>query len=105
MALTRDGAHLYVLDQGSFQLLVIDTARIATGADEEGRVLEPDNFPAVVASTATGRYPIAYRRADPRWRRLTGGVDFASPDAEEVSLRSAILQSEGIPHKLRRRSP
>src|SRR3954470_5075397 len=49
--------------------------------------------------------PIAYRRANPRWRRLTGDVDFASPDAEEVNLRSAILQSEGIPHKLRRRSP
>jgi hypothetical protein len=44
---------------------------------------------------------IAYaRKADPRWARLTSGIDFRAPDAEEVSLREAILKSEGLPRKV-----
>ncbi len=57
MVLSRDGRFLYVVDQGSFQVFVIDTTAIVTGADAGGRVLEPDNFAAVVGHAATGRYP------------------------------------------------
>jgi hypothetical protein len=39
------------------------------------------------------------RKANTQWARLTAGIDFAEPDAEEVNLRAAILKSEGIPHK------
>src|SRR5215510_11892177 len=49
MALTADGHHLYVVDQGGFQVHVLDTSKIQTGVDAQGRVIEPDNFAAVVA--------------------------------------------------------
>src|SRR5262245_5556608 len=57
MALTADGRYLYVVDQGSFQVHVIDTSKIQTGIDAQGRVTEPDNFAALVASVKVGRYP------------------------------------------------
>jgi DNA-binding beta-propeller fold protein YncE len=57
MTLSKDGRYLYVVDQGSFQLFTIDTRAIVTGADAAGNVIEPDNFAAIVAHTATGRYP------------------------------------------------
>jgi DNA-binding beta-propeller fold protein YncE len=57
MALTANGRHLYVVDQGSFQVHVIDTRAIATGVDAGGKIVEPDNFAAVVGRVKVGRYP------------------------------------------------
>ncbi len=39
------------------------------------------------------------RAGDPAWGRLTAAIDFGAPDAEEISLRHAILESEGIPRR------
>jgi DNA-binding beta-propeller fold protein YncE len=57
MALTSDGHYLYVVDQGSFSVYVVDTGKIVTGTDANGKITEPDNFPAVVGSVRVGRYP------------------------------------------------
>jgi DNA-binding beta-propeller fold protein YncE len=57
IALSHDGRRLYVVDQGSFQVHVVDTARIQLGADATGKVIEPDNFGAVIARIPVGRYP------------------------------------------------
>ena len=57
MAISEDGRWLYVVDQGGFQVHVIDTARVKTGIDGSGRILEPDNFDAVAARIPAGRYP------------------------------------------------
>src|SRR5664279_512993 len=57
MVLSRDGRHLYVVDQGAFQIQVIDTTKVATGLDPSGLIVEPDNFAAVVQRIPAGRYP------------------------------------------------
>ncbi len=57
MALSHDGRYLYVVDQGSFMVHVIDTSLIQTGVDAGGLVVEPDNFTAVLAQLKVGRYP------------------------------------------------
>jgi DNA-binding beta-propeller fold protein YncE len=57
MALTHDGRFLYVVDQGSFQVHVIDVSRIQTGVNAQGRIIEPDNFAAVIGRISVGRYP------------------------------------------------
>lgn len=57
MAISDDGRWLYVVDQGSFQVNVIDTGRITTGIDGSGKIGEPDNFAALVARIPAGRYP------------------------------------------------
>jgi len=57
MVLSRDGRYLYVADQGSFQVHVIDVSRIQTGFDAQRRIVEPDNFAAVIGHAAVGRYP------------------------------------------------
>src|SRR5262245_10639821 len=57
MSLTSDGRYLYVVDQGSFQVHVLDTSNIVTGTDAQGRIVEPDNFAAVVGHVSVGRYP------------------------------------------------
>lgn len=57
MALTSDGRYLYVVDQGAFQVDVIDTTRIQTGVDGLGRIVEPDNFASVIGHVSVGRYP------------------------------------------------
>ena len=57
MALSNDGRHLFVVDQGAFEVDVIDTGLIQTGVDTAGRILEPDNFAAVAARIPAGRYP------------------------------------------------
>jgi DNA-binding beta-propeller fold protein YncE len=33
------------------------------------------------------------------WRRLTRGIDFSEPDANEARLRAAIARSEGLPRR------
>src|SRR5262249_10847559 len=57
IAITRDRRFAYVVDQGSFQVFVIDTSAIAVGVDAAGGVLEPNNFAAIVGHTKVGRYP------------------------------------------------
>src|SRR5262249_39608389 len=57
MALTGGGSYLYVVDQGGFQGHVIDTRKIVTGTDANGRIVEPNNFGAVVGHVPVGRYP------------------------------------------------
>jgi DNA-binding beta-propeller fold protein YncE len=57
MVLSRDGRYLYAVDQGAFQVQVIDTTRIITGLDGSGLIAEPDNFAAVVQRIPAGRYP------------------------------------------------
>lgn len=57
MTLSADGHWLYVVDQGAFQVHVIDTRKIVVGTDAGGKILEPDNFAAVVNRIPAGRYP------------------------------------------------
>jgi DNA-binding beta-propeller fold protein YncE len=57
MALAPNGQYLYVVDQGAFQVQVLDTRLIQTGLDLTGKISEPDNFAAVVARIPVGRYP------------------------------------------------
>jgi DNA-binding beta-propeller fold protein YncE len=57
MALTSSGRLLYVVDQGGFKVHVIDTSLIQTGVDGTGRIIEPDNFAAVIGRASVGRYP------------------------------------------------
>jgi DNA-binding beta-propeller fold protein YncE len=57
IALTSDGRFLYVVDQGSFQVHIIDVSRIQTGVDALGKITEPDNFAAVIGHIQVGRYP------------------------------------------------
>jgi DNA-binding beta-propeller fold protein YncE len=57
MALSSDGKYLYITDQGAFQVLVVDTTKIATGLDSSGNIAQPDNFAAVVGAVKVGRYP------------------------------------------------
>jgi DNA-binding beta-propeller fold protein YncE len=57
MTITSSGRFLYVVDQGGFKVHVIDTSLVQTGVDTLGRVVEPDNFAAVVGRIGVGRYP------------------------------------------------
>lgn len=44
--------------------------------------------------------PIQYAsRVSPRWLALTRDIDFSRPDADEVKLHAAILESEGLPRR------
>jgi hypothetical protein len=44
MVLDRAGRYLYAVDQGGFQLHVVDTSKIVTGVDSNNCVLEPNKF-------------------------------------------------------------
>jgi len=57
MVLDPAGRYLYAVDQGGFQLQIVDTSKIVTGVDSNNRVLEPNNFAAVVGQVKVGRYP------------------------------------------------
>lgn len=42
--------------------------------------------------------PIAFDgEPNPVWSALTADIDFSTPDAAEVTLRDAIMKSEGLP--------
>lgn len=56
MALSADGQYLYVVDQGAFQVNVIDTAKINV-ADHGIGAVDPNNFQAVAGRVSAGRYP------------------------------------------------
>lgn len=57
MVRSKDGRYLYVVDQAGFKVHVVDTAKIVTGIDGSGALVEPDNFAAVAGSVQVGRYP------------------------------------------------
>jgi DNA-binding beta-propeller fold protein YncE len=57
MALSADGRYLYVVDQASFAVHVVDTTAVIAGTDAKGDLVEPDNFAAVVGRAETGRVP------------------------------------------------
>ena len=57
IAIGNDWRYLYVTDQGSFQVFVVDTTQIQSGVDVNGNITYPDNFRAVVNSVAVGHYP------------------------------------------------
>jgi hypothetical protein len=40
--------------------------------------------------------PVFVAQAKPSWRKLTRGIDFRSPDTDEVKLRLAIMRSEHL---------
>src|SRR5262245_13231914 len=52
-----NGRYLYVVEQGSFNVFVVDTTKIATGVDGSGFIVEPNNFAAVGRLAKAGRYP------------------------------------------------
>src|SRR5215510_13431517 len=51
------GRYLYVVEQGSFNVFVLDTTKIATGVNGSGSIVEPNNFAAVIGHVKAGRYP------------------------------------------------
>lgn len=57
LVVSPDGRYLYVVDQASFRVHVIDTTLIGKGIDTNKRILDMNNFAAVVASVEVGRYP------------------------------------------------
>ncbi len=70
MAVSGNGRYLYVVDQGAFQVHVLDTTKIITGIDGSGLVTEPDNFAAVVNRIPSGRYPFRHQFVAQRRRAL-----------------------------------
>ena len=59
LALDRSGRFLFAVDQGSFDVFVVDTNALTAGTDAAGKLTEPNNFAAVVARIGSGRYPYA----------------------------------------------
>lgn len=59
-----------------------------------------DMFTGAPDSTPYTAAPIQYAHgASAAWIEATQGIDFSSMDADEVKLRKAILESEGLPRK------
>lgn len=63
LTVSPDGRYVYVVDQASFKVHVIDTTKIETGVNSSGDILHPDNFDAVAASVKVGRYPFGIKLA------------------------------------------
>src|SRR5262249_15532834 len=57
LTLGPNGRYLYVVEQGSFNVFVVDTTKIVTGVNQSGLIVEPNNFGAVVGQAKGGRYP------------------------------------------------
>ena len=74
MTLEPHGRYLFVVDQGSFDVFVIDTNAVTTGTDASGKLTEPNNFAAVVARTKSGRYPYAVAASADGRTLLVGNV-------------------------------
>src|SRR5215831_15680599 len=58
------GRYLYVVEQGSFNVFIVDTTKIATGVNGSGFIVEPNNFAAVVGHVKAGRYPYGVAATD-----------------------------------------
>jgi hypothetical protein len=74
MTLDRAGRFLFAVDQGSFDVFVIDTSALTTGTDAAGKLTEPNNFGAVVARAKSGRYPYAVAASADGRTLLVGNV-------------------------------
>ena len=74
LTLEPRGRYLFVVDQGSFDVFVIDTNAVTTGSDASGRLTEPNNFAAVVARAKSGRYPYAVAASTDGRTLLVGNV-------------------------------
>ena len=74
MTLDPRGRYLFVVDQGSFDVFVIDTNAVTTGTDASGRVTEPNNFASVVARAKSGRYPYAIAASSDGRSLVVGNV-------------------------------
>jgi hypothetical protein len=74
ITLDRSGRFLFAVDQGSFDVFVIDTGALATGTDASGRLTEPNNFAAVVGRVKSGRYPYAVTTSADNRTLLVGNV-------------------------------
>ena len=74
MTFDRSGRFLFVVDQGSFDVFVIDTNAVTTGTDAAGQLTEPNNFGAVVARAKAGRYPYAVAASADGRTLLVGNV-------------------------------
>jgi DNA-binding beta-propeller fold protein YncE len=57
LAVSGSGKYLYVVDQGDFTVKILDTTKIVTGVEADGKLSEMDNFAAVVGKVRVGRYP------------------------------------------------
>lgn len=57
LVVSADGRFVYVVDQASFAVHAVDTARIAIGTNAAGEIREPDNFAAVIGRVTVGHYP------------------------------------------------
>jgi hypothetical protein len=70
----RSGRFLFVVDQGSFEVFVVDTQSLTTGTDASGRLTEPNNFAAVAGRARSGRYPFAVTTSADGRSLLVGNV-------------------------------
>ncbi|MEQ1486241.1 bifunctional YncE family protein/alkaline phosphatase family protein [Methyloglobulus sp.] len=61
LTVSPDGHYVYVVDQASFKVHVIDTTKIETGVNANGDILKPDNFDAVISDIKVGRYPFGIK--------------------------------------------
>src|SRR5262245_19694244 len=59
-----NGRYLYVVEQGSFNVFVVDSTKITTGVNASGAIIEPNNFAAVVGQAKGGRYPYGIAASD-----------------------------------------
>lgn len=57
LAVAGSGKYVYVVDQGDFTVKIIDTSKLVTGVDADNKLVEMDNFAAVVGKVRVGRYP------------------------------------------------
>lgn len=57
MAISGSGRYLYVVDQGSFHVYIIDTSKIVTGTTGANQLVDPNSFAAVTGRVPVGRYP------------------------------------------------
>ncbi len=73
MALSDNGRYLYVVDQGAFQVDVVDTTKIDIAQHGIGAT-DPNNFSAVVERVAAGRYPFGIALGPKDKRLYVGNV-------------------------------
>src|SRR5262249_31735990 len=74
LTLSRDSRYLFIVDQGSFDVFVVDTQVLHTGRDPMGRLTEPNNFEAVGGRAKAGRYPYAVATSPDGRTLLVGNV-------------------------------
>ncbi len=73
MSLSKNGRYLFVVDQGAFQVHMIDTTKIDVVTHGIGAA-DPNNFTAVVNRLSAGRYPFAIAVSPTNGRLFVGNV-------------------------------